>query len=103
MIKLVENKKEELQQICKHHQVSKLYLFGSAAKGNFDPVKSDLDMVVEFSSSVAPVDYALNYFSFLEALEDLFNKKVELISFKALKNAVMIQEIEKSKIQLYAA
>lgn len=103
MIELIENKIEALKQICKDHYVTKLYLFGSAAKGNFDPGTSDLDMVVEFSKTIDPVDYATNYFSLLENLEKLFSRKVELLSLKALKNAVIIKEIENSKIQLYAA
>lgn len=103
MIQLIENNKKELQEICKRHHVSRLFLFGSAAKGNFDPVKSDLDMAVEFTDDIEPVDYAENYFSLLEALENLFDKKVELLSLKALKNVIMIEEIENSKVQLYAA
>lgn len=103
MIQLIENNKKELQEICKRHHVSRLFLFGSAAKGNFDPVKSDLDMAVEFTDDIEPVDYAKNYFSLLEALENLFDKKVELLSLKALKNVIMIEEIENSKVQLYAA
>ncbi len=103
MIKLIEENIEELQQICERYLVSQLYLFGSAAKGNFDPKRSDLDMVVEFSDSVKPIDYADYFFSFLEELENLFGRKVQLLSFKSLKNAVLINEIENSKVELYAA
>lgn len=103
MIHLLANNKKALQNICKDHHVERLFLFGSVAKGDFDPAQSDLDLVVEFSDSLSPEDYAENYCSLLEALEDLFNTKVELLSLKALKNPVMIREIEESKIQLYAA
>lgn len=103
MIPLIENNKQELKQICEKHNVSQLFLFGSAAKGNFNPKSSDLDMVVEFSNKIDPLDYAENFFSLLESLENLFNLKVELLSLKALKNTIMIREIENSKVQLYAA
>ena len=103
MISLIEKNQDALRQICESHHVTRLWLFGSAVKGEFDPVNSDLDIVVEFANHLPPEDYAENYFSLLEALEKLYGKKVELLSRKALKNPVMIREIEDSKVELYAA
>jgi uncharacterized protein len=103
MIEIIQQKRNELEALCNKCHVKELYLFGSAAKVGFDQKSSDLDMVVTFSDGLAPVDFASNYFALLEGLENIFNREVDLLSFRSLKNQVMIQEIEQTKIPLYAA
>jgi predicted nucleotidyltransferase len=36
MIPLIEEKREELKQLCARYRVRRLELFGSAARGEFD-------------------------------------------------------------------
>lgn len=103
MIDLIKNNIEEIQAVCKRHYVKSLHVFGSAAKGNFNQNTSDLDFVVEFNQAIDPLDYADNFFSLLDALKQLFQTDVDLLSYRALKNQVIISEINTSKIQLYAA
>lgn len=103
MLKEVKVHREEVRKLCKKHFVEELYLFGSAVREDFDAEKSDLDLAVKFSSRLNPLDYAENYFSFLSALEQMFNRKIDLLSLKALKNPVIRKEIEQSKVMLYAA
>lgn len=59
-------------------------LFGSAAKVVMN-AKSDIDLLVEFSSELKILDYADNYFSLLDELEELLERKVDLVSVKSLK------------------
>jgi len=103
MIDLIKNNIKDLEIICENHKVRSLYLFGSAAKNEFNPKKSDLDFVVEFNNTIDPIDFADNFFSLLDALKDLFKTDIDLLSYRALKNQIMIAEIENSKVQLYAA
>ncbi len=56
-----------------------------------------------FSDEIDMLDYADNYFEFLKQLEILTGKKVDLVSKKSLKNPILIDEIERSKVELYAA
>lgn len=102
MIKLVADKMDEIISLCKKHNVSSFALFGSAAK-NAMTSKSDVDFLVEFSDELEVLDYADNYFSFLEDLENIFGKKIDLVSLKSIKNPILVEEINKSKIDLYAA
>ncbi|WP_262890050.1 nucleotidyltransferase family protein [Psychroflexus salis] len=88
--------------VCKKHQVKSIALFGSAAKGTVN-TKSDFDLLVEFSSELEVLDYANNYFSLLDALEKILERKVDLVSVKSLKNPVLLEEINKYKVNLYAA
>lgn len=45
---------------------------------------SDIDFLVQFSETTDVLDDADNYFTFLEKLELLFGKKVDLVSKKSL-------------------
>ena len=102
MVKEVERFMNEIIALCKEHRVDSFALFGSAAKDTMHE-HSDLDFLVQFSENIDVLDYADNYFAFLEKLEKLTGKKVDLVSKKSLKNPILIEEIDRSKIDLYAA
>lgn len=102
MIKLIEDKVDEIIALCKVHRVKSIALFGSAAKETMHE-NSDIDFLVQFSDEIDVLEYADNYFSFLEKLEKLIGKKIDLVSRKSLKNPILIEEIDRSKIDLYAA
>jgi predicted nucleotidyltransferase len=99
---LVKNKMHEIAALCKAHKVNVLSVFGSAA-GNKMHAHSDVDFLVRFSDDIDAIEYSDNYFSLLHELESLMGKRVDLLSEKSLKNAVLIAEIERTKVQLYAA
>jgi hypothetical protein len=102
MIKLIEDKLNDIIALSKKHNVTSIALFGSAAKNTMSEF-SDVDFLVQFSDSVDVLEYADNYFSLLESLENLIGKKIDLVSKKSLKNPILIQSIDSSKIELYAA
>lgn len=102
MIQIVEDRLNEIIALCKVHKVKSIALFGSAAKDVMNE-KSDIDFLVQFSEEIKVLDYADNYFSFLEKLENLTGKKIDLVSKKSLKNPILIEEIDRSKVVLYAA
>lgn len=102
MIKFVEDRLDEIIALCKMHRVESIALFGSAAKESMHE-NSDIDFLVQFSDEIDVLEYADNYFSLLEQLEKLMGKKIDLVSIKSLKNPILIEEINLSKIELYAA
>lgn len=102
MIKLIEDRIDDIIALCKTHKVISISVFGSAAKNAMTSL-SDIDFLVEFSDQLDVLDYADNYFSFLEELEKITGKKIDLISIKTIKNPVLKNEINRSKIDLYAA
>jgi predicted nucleotidyltransferase len=91
----------ELTELCRRFQVARLELFGSATRDDFDPRHSDLDFLVEFAA--AESGFADRYFGFLEALEGLFSRRVDLIETKAITNRFFLQGISRSRELLYAA
>jgi len=103
MISIVEDNREELKDLCVKHRVRRLELFGSAIDDeNFDLEKSDIDFLVEFQP-LKPGEYADTYFGLLEALESLFNRHIDLIMVRAVKNPYFLEAINKSRKVLYAA
>lgn len=100
MIALIEEKRDEIERLCAHYGVRRLELFGSAAGGDFEPERSDLDFLVEFQD--LPLDrYADSYFGLLFALEDLFGRHVDLVMTSAIRNPYFLEEIEESRTVLY--
>jgi predicted nucleotidyltransferase len=102
MMPLIENKIKDIIVLCKLHKVQSIALFGSAAKGLMQE-NSDVDFLVQFSDEIDVLEYADNYFALLEKLENLMGKKIDLVTKKSLKNPVLIEEIQRSKVDLYAA
>jgi len=103
MLKIDSNNMEALKVLCSKHNVERLFLFGSALRDDFNEKSSDIDLVVHFSDLIGIDKYAKNYFAFQFALEELFKRKIDLITPRELKNPILIQEIESSKKELYAA
>ncbi|WP_296619670.1 nucleotidyltransferase domain-containing protein [Marivirga sp.] len=84
------------------HKVKSISLFGSAANDKMNE-NSDIDFLVQFSEEIELLNYADNYFSLLEGLEKSLNRKIDLVSVKSLRNPILKDEINRSKIDLYAA
>ncbi len=98
---LIELKKGALIRICEQFEIKSLYIFGSAANGDFHS-KSDIDLLISFKD--IPYDrYTDNYFTVHEKFEEFFERNVDLITEKSLSNPFFIESLEKSKKLLYAA
>ncbi len=102
MNRLIEEKRPELERICRLRHVREIDLFGSAARDDFDPEHSDLDFLVTFET-LAPGQHADAYFGLLEDLEALFGRPVDLVLASAIKNPYFREAVESSKTLVYAA
>lgn len=102
MQQIITENRDNLADICRAHHVRNLSVFGSAAREDFDPATSDVDLLVEFDP-LSELDYAPNYFDFLTQLDDLFRRKVDLVSNQYIHNPYFRREVEKDKVLLYAA
>lgn len=102
MTGLIEAKKSELTDLCERHRVERLSLFGSALREDFDSGRSDLDFVVEFAP-MSPSEHAGSYFGLLEDLENLFERRVDLVEIGAVRNPYLRREIEEQQETLYGA
>ncbi len=102
MNELIQSKLDDIITACKKHHVASIALFGSAAKNDMHE-NSDIDLLVAFSDDIDVLEYADNYFSLLARLQEILNRKVDLVSSKSLKNPVLKEEVYRSKVDLYAA
>lgn len=93
---------EALASLCRRFEVEQLELFGSAARGDFDPKHSDFDFLVLFrrNGNLGADD---RYLGLLNALEDLFGRKIDLVDVSAARNPYFMAEALKHRVKLYAA
>ncbi|MDE5586038.1 MAG: nucleotidyltransferase domain-containing protein, partial [Muribaculaceae bacterium] len=86
---------------CRLYKVRSLAVFGSILTDRFNE-HSDVDMLVDFEPmDYERFDYVSNFFNFRDALELLFNRKVDLIEEKALRNKYFISNINRTKQIIY--
>jgi predicted nucleotidyltransferase len=101
MVPLVSNNLDEIRAICQQFGVARLELFGSAARGDFNPETSDIDVIVDF------LDYGLGvsdrYFGLVDALEELLGRPVQAGFARTLKNPYIIAAIKDDRVTLYEA
>ena len=103
MIALIDDNKAALERLCEQYRVRRLELFGSAVSDDrFDGDASDMDFLVEFLP-LEPGQRADAYFGLLEALEALFQRPVDLVVARAVKNPYFLQAIERHRESVYAA
>lgn len=102
MDRIIQEKREDLEQLCSRHHVRRLEIFGSAATGLFDPTSSDLDFLVELEPGT-PGELSDRYLGLLTDLEDLFGRPVDLVMTAAVRNPYFLRQIQSSRTLLYAA
>ena len=98
-MKLIEKNIDRLKQLCNKYKVAKLYVFGSVINSRFSK-ESDIDFLVTFDN-VELQEYADNYFDLKFSLEDLFNRDIDLLEEKAIKNPFLKKSIDNSKKLIY--
>lgn len=99
MNSILKNQLDTIRSLCERYRVKTLYVFGSVLTPNFDTY-SDIDLLVDFLDQDA-LQYTSNYFQFKFELEKLFNRKIDLLEERALKNPYFIENINQKKQLLY--
>lgn len=103
MIAEIENKRAEIEALCRRYHVRSLEVFGSAARAeDFDPERSDIDFLVDFDRST-PSDLARKFLGLLVELQDLLGRKVDLVMPNILEDRYLRETIEECREPLYAA
>jgi uncharacterized protein len=89
-----------LAEACRRFGVRRLEVFGSAARGDFDPEKSDLDFIVSFADKT-PGTYADRYFDFAAAVERLLGRRIDLLTERSIRNPFFRREVEAAREIVY--
>jgi predicted nucleotidyltransferase len=103
MIDEIELHRQELRELCRRFYVRRLDLFGSAARGDFDPEHSDIDFLVEFDREHPEALSFNTYFGLKEALEALLGRPVDLVEAGAVRNPYLKASIDSSREPLFEA
>ncbi|MFN5360618.1 MAG: nucleotidyltransferase family protein [Bacteroidota bacterium] len=91
--------KKQINELCVNHKVKSLYAFGSVLTDHFNN-KSDIDLIVDFNE-IDLLDYADNYFDLKFSLQEIFNRSVDLLEERAIKNPYFKQALNQKKELVY--
>ncbi|MCW4470138.1 nucleotidyltransferase domain-containing protein [Flavobacterium sp. MFBS3-15] len=97
----IEMKRNKLAELCKKYKVSRLFVFGSMANGNFNSGQSDVDLIAEIDEE-NPVAKGETIMSLWTELENLFSRKVDLVTGE-VRNPYLKKQIEATKQIIYDA
>ncbi len=98
----LERKQDAIGALCERFGVTRLELFGSAATGEFDPARSDVDFLVFFRPPRG-MDAGEQYFGLHRALEAALGRSVHLVEAHCVVNPYVRRSIARSRIPFYAA
>src|SRR3982751_3179551 len=102
MLPLIEQHRGELIQLCQKYGVRRLYIFGSRTRADFDPARSDLDLLVDLGNLDTP-GAADRYFGLIAELEALFGCRVDLVTTTGVENPFFREVLRRTRVPLYAA
>ena len=97
---ILTNNTAELARLCKQYRVDRLYAFGSVLTDQFQEDRSDVDLLVELES-MSPIEKGETLLKLWDALESLFQRKVDLLTEQPLKNAYLRESINRTKRLIY--
>jgi predicted nucleotidyltransferase len=101
MDRIVLDRLDELKRLCNIYSVKSMYVFGSVCTDKFND-NSDIDILISFDN-ISIDKYTDNYFELHYKLEDLFGRKIDLLTDKSLSNPYFIKGLEQTKQLIYAA
>lgn len=100
-MKLIELNLDKIIALCKKYKVAKLWVFGSILTPRFND-QSDVDFSVSFDKSkIDLLDYADNYFDFVDELKALFSRKIDLVCDDSVRNRFFRKELDSTKVLIY--
>lgn len=90
---------DEINELCKLHEVKTLFAFGSVVHDNLKPF-SDIDLLVDIDAK-DPLIYSDHYFDLKFQLEKLLQRRIDLLEEKAIRNPFLKKQIDSDKVLLY--
>ena len=91
----------KITEICKNYRINAAYVFGSVLTDKFSN-ESDIDLVVDFERNDFHGSFG-QFMDFKTDMEGLLQRRVDLISRKRIRNEILRNEIDSSKVLIYAA
>ncbi len=92
--------KIKIDNLFRSHKINKAYVFGSAATGNINK-NSDVDFLVKFEHGIDPLEKGELWWNLHDTLREIFNREIDIVTEKSLKNPYFIKELNKTKKMIY--
>ena len=89
--------------LCKKYKVAKLWVFGSILTPRFNE-NSDVDFSVNFDAETIRregLDWADLFFDFMHELENIFDRRIDLVCDDAVTNKFFRAELDGTKLLIY--
>ena len=108
---VILNRLPEIAELCREYGVERLDVFGSAARDDFDPSRSDVDLLVKFMGDTARrtsggafiYSHGAACEALEKALEQLLGRNVDLIPEGGIRNPYILRTVEEDRIRIYEA
>jgi len=92
----IQEIKERFEEVAKKYEIDEAYLFGSYARGDATP-ESDVDFYIRADNMKCALDLSGIWIDAAKAM----NKKVDVITTKAIMEKEFEQEMKKELIKIY--
>ncbi len=97
---IIKQNLSEFNRLCNSHNVKSLYAFGSSTNDAFDEQKSDIDLLIEINNK-NPIERGESLMNIWDKFEMFFNKKVDLLTYSSIKNPILRNNINRTKVLIY--
>ena len=102
-MKIINENMGRIIEICNRFHVTHLWVFGSILTPRFSK-DSDIDILVEFDrSKINLLDMADVFFGFIDEMESLLKRKIDLTEYSGIKNKYFKEEVDETKKLLWTA
>lgn len=93
----IKKYRDDIETLCHDLSLARLDLIGSAARADFNEM-SDIDVLVTFDGNESLFD---RYFALKERLEEIFERDVDVIEERAIRNPYFRASIERDRVRIY--
>lgn len=96
----LQEKLPAVSKLFSENHVKNAYAFGSICTNSFNE-NSDVDLLINMDEKLEPEVRGELLLNLWDKLEELFNRKVDLLTEKSLKNPYFIEELNEKKVLVY--
>lgn len=99
---LINANLQKIIELCKKYRVKTLSVFGSILTDSFNE-DSDVDFSVTFHSEPDPFVSGANFSNLYIALQELFDRKIDLVEESIIRNKYFKDELDETKQVIYGS
>jgi len=94
---------DDIIRLCKEYGVARLEVFGSAVTSEFDPVRSDVDFLIEYGDDFDRGPWGSRTDELKTRFSEIVGREVDLVQIRNIENPYVLYSVEQTRTLLYAA